>query len=129
MWRSWAASSRGTVIVAARSTQSLAVMSTLSRLQSWYARQCNGVWEHASGVAIDSCDNPGWWVKVNLAGTELERQAFAEIQENVDSARSAQGPRWFNCRVEAHTWHGSGDETQLERILETFLHWAEKHDS
>ena len=112
-----------------RTARALAAMSTLSRLQSWYARQCNGDWEHSQGVAIDSCDNPGWWVKINLSGTKLERQPFPEIRENVDASRHAQGPRWLNCRVEELTWHGAGDETQLERILELFMDWAEKHDT
>lgn len=106
-----------------------AAASTLSRLQSWYKRQCDGEWEHSFGIAIDTLDNPGWWVKVGLDGTRLEGAAFAELGENVDAARFPQGPRWFSCRVEEKTWHGAGDETQLERILETFLEWAQKNGS
>src|SRR5437660_4751085 len=100
-------------------------MSTIERLQSWYTRQCNGDWEHSAGVLIESCDNPGWWVKINLAGTLLQSLVFTEITEGVDSQRSPIGPRWLSCRVEGGTWHGAGDETKLERILETFLAWAE----
>jgi hypothetical protein len=100
-------------------------MSTLERLQSWYARQCNGAWEHASGVLIESCDNPGWWVKINLLGTPLQSRAFTEVAEGVDGQRFALGPRWLSCRIEGGTWHGAGDETKLERILEAFLAWAE----
>jgi len=100
-------------------------MSTLERLQAWYALQCNGVWEHSSGVLIETCDNPGWWVKVNLLGTSLESRAFTEVAEGIDPEHFALGPRWLSCRIESNTWHGAGDETQLERILETFLAWAE----
>lgn len=103
-------------------------MSTLSRLEAWFAAQCNGYWEHSSGVSVTSCDNPGWWVKVNLAGTALEHRAFAEIAEGVNEERHPTGPRWMNCRIEGNTWHGAGDETKLERILETFLEWVEGHD-
>jgi hypothetical protein len=28
--------------------------------------------------------------------------------------------------VEGDTWHGAGDETKLQRILEVFLAWAEE---
>jgi hypothetical protein len=103
-------------------------MSTLARLQAWYTRQCNGVWEHSSGVLIESCDNPGWWVKVNLLGTPLQTRAFTEVAEGVDAQRVALGPRWLSCHVESGTWHGAGDETKLEGILEVFLAWAEASD-
>lgn len=100
-------------------------MSTLARLQTWYSLQCNGDWEHASGVSIQSCDNPGWWVRINLVGTALASQAFREIAEGVDDQRFALGSRWLSCHVENGTWHGAGDETRLEHILEIFLAWAE----
>ena len=103
-------------------------MSTLARLQAWYKRQFNGDWEHSSGVRIDSCDNPGWWVKINLLGTPLENRAFTEIAEGVDCGRFALGPRWLSCHVDQNTWHGAGDETKLEPILEIFLAWAEEND-
>ena len=115
--------------VPGRSTRSLAVMSALSRLEMWFAAQCNGEWEHASGVSITSCDNPGWWVKIDLAGTSVGHRSFAEVSEGVDSERNQTGPHWMNCRIEGSIWHGAGDETKLERILETFLEWAERHDS
>jgi hypothetical protein len=101
-------------------------MSTLTRLQAWYARQCNGEWEHSSGICIDSCDNPGWWVKIDLRGTRLQNREFTEIAEGVDNRSRPIGPGWLNCRVENGTWHGAGDETRLEQILEVFLAWAEE---
>lgn len=99
-------------------------MNALARLQSWYSLQCNGEWEHSSGISIRSCDNPGWWVTVNLIGTPLHDQAFAEIAEGVDEQRCALDPRWLSCYTENGNWHGAGDETKLERILEVFLCWA-----
>jgi hypothetical protein len=104
-------------------------MNTLERLQTWYARQCNGEWEHSCGIIIQSCDNPGWWVKINLAGTPLQQQAFTEIAEGVDVRRFPQGSQWLSCHRENNTWQGAGDETKLERILEVFLAWAEENDS
>lgn len=35
-------------------------------------RHCDGDWEHEFGMKIDTLDNPGWSVEVDLAGTELE---------------------------------------------------------
>jgi Immunity protein 53 len=100
-------------------------MNTIQRLQEWYKRQCNGVWEHSSGIHIESCDNPGWWVKIELTGTHLETRPFAELSEGIDAQRFPFGPQWLSCRIEGRTWHGAGDETKLERILEEFLAWAD----
>lgn len=104
-------------------------MNALARLQTWYTRQCNGEWEHSSGVVIESCDNPGWWVKINLLGTPLQAAAFTEISEGVDARCFALGTHWLSCYTENGTWHGAGDETKLERILEVFLAWAEANGS
>ena len=100
-------------------------MNALTRLQDWYSRQCNGEWEHSSGISVQSSDNPGWWVKIDLVGTPLESLAFPEISEGVDAQRFALSPDWMSCRSEDGVWHGAGDETKLERILEIFLAWAE----
>ena len=106
-----------------------AAMNTLARLQAWYSRQCNGEWEHSSGISIQSCDNPGWWVKINLVSTPLESLAFTEIAEGVDARRFALGSVWLSCRSENGIWHGAGDEAKLEHILEIFLEWAEENGS
>jgi hypothetical protein len=100
-------------------------MNAVSRLQAWFSAQCNGEWEHDHGVSIESCDNPGWWVKISLIGTPLQDVAFTEVSENVDVARCAVGPSWLSCRVEANVWHGAGDSAKLEVILDAFLAWAE----
>jgi hypothetical protein len=44
-------------------------MVMLSALENWYARQCNGEWEHSWGVKITTLDNPGWSVIIDLSDT------------------------------------------------------------
>lgn len=102
-------------------------MTLLLRLQDWYTRQCDGNWEHSDGVRIESCDNPGWWVKIRLKGTPLEDAVFTPVSENINPKGFPAGPRWIDCRVSDGKWSGAGDETKLERILGIFLSWAE-HD-
>lgn len=99
--------------------------SALSRVQSWYARQCNGEWEHHHGVSVQSCDNPGWWVKIDLKGTQLANRSFERVTENVDAEGWPRGGLWLDCSVADGVWSGAGDETKLEQILEMFLSWAE----
>jgi hypothetical protein len=52
------------------------MQSTLSRLSLWYVGQCNGDWEHDSGVKIDTLDNPGWRITISLNSTVLENESF-----------------------------------------------------
>jgi hypothetical protein len=49
----------------------------LTRLQSWYAQQCDGDWEHQWGIMVDTPDNPGWSLKVDLWGTDLSELNLA----------------------------------------------------
>ncbi len=43
----------------------------LAELQRWYLAQCNDDWEHSYGVTIETLDNPGWSVHIDLADTAL----------------------------------------------------------
>lgn len=35
-------------------------MGHLTWLTRWYARHCDGYWEHPPRVKIETIDNPGW---------------------------------------------------------------------
>ncbi|MGW1432997.1 Imm53 family immunity protein [Streptomyces sp. NPDC002431] len=41
-------------------------------LQGWYSAQCDEDWEHEWGVRINTLDNPGWSVRIDLEDTDLE---------------------------------------------------------
>jgi hypothetical protein len=98
--------------------------SALVRLEEWYQRQCDGQWEHDHGLSVQSTDNPGWWVKVDVKGTSLATLPFERVAENVDAEGWQRGGRWLDCRVRDGIWSGAGDEAKLERIVEIFLSWA-----
>jgi Immunity protein 53 len=93
----------------------------LQRLQEWYASQCNGDWEHTYGVTIDNLDNPGWWVKIELADTDLQDAIFSPIKDLRSEAD------WVECNIELLVWHGYGGVGNLTEILNVFLTWAESH--
>ncbi len=81
-------------------------MSTLERLQEWYLSQCNGDWEHSCGVTIESLDNPGWRVRIDLESTPLDGRTFQSVaigseEENHDANGAAIGP-WMMCEVADH---------------------------
>lgn len=99
-------------------------MDTLTRIQGWFESQCDGDWEHHRGISIRSCDNPGWWVKVDLTGTPLEAKKFESILRGDPSSLDPKPP-WLRCYVEDGVFNGAGDPTTLGEILEVFLNWAE----
>lgn len=56
-------------------------------ISSWYSEHCNGDWEHECGVRISTLDNPGWYIEIDIHGTELEgrRSGRSTISETSDS--------------------------------------------
>lgn len=93
-------------------------MSTIADLQAWYLRHCDGEWEEQYGVKIDTLDNPGWEVTIDLVSTELQDLAFVEVRDQ----RSSHD--WICCRVENNQFQGFGGPLSLERILEVFMAWS-----
>jgi hypothetical protein len=90
----------------------------LSHLQRWYSQQTDGDWEHSSGVQIGTLDNPGWFVKVNLDGTDLLHRPYQEVRQHHSPVD------WIHCRVLDGVFEGFGGPLCLERLLQTFTAWA-----
>jgi hypothetical protein len=99
-------------------------MDIFADLQEWYISNCNGEWEHHHGISIESCDNPGWWVKIDLTGTELLNKQFESVIRGDVHGNLDPQPPWLHCYIEGGKWNGSGDATTLAEILEIFLKWA-----
>jgi hypothetical protein len=89
-------------------------------LESWYARNCDGDWEHRYGITIETLDNPGWAVRIDLAETALAGRPFDDVR--ID--RSPQD--WVRCSVEADVFKGFGGLRNLDEILYHFVRWAEE---
>ncbi len=90
-------------------------MSTLAKLQNWYESNCNGEWEHNFGVKIETLDNPGWSVEINLIGTKNENINFKNIK--LERIRDD----WVHCFVKDNVFLGAGGPNNLEEILKIFL--------
>ncbi len=96
-------------------------MDELARLQKWYQSQCNDEWEHRYGVRLDSLDNPGWWLKIDLVGTPLEGRAFSKVERGNGESKGD----WISCSIQDGQFHGAGGSFNLGEILRIFLDWAE----
>jgi len=91
---------------------------TLAELQSWYSSQCNGDWEHQAGIEIETLDNPGWRLSIDLEGTDLEGVPFDAV-ESLAPTRS-----WIRCWVKERKFEGAGGPQMLESMMRIFLDWA-----
>ncbi|MBK1616374.1 rhodanese-related sulfurtransferase [Rubrivivax gelatinosus] len=94
-------------------------MQELAHIQSWYASQCDGDWEHSYGLRIETLDNPGWHVTIDLHDTELAARSFSPVE------RRAGEFDWVLCKVEAGQFVGAGGAGNLADLLAVFLSWAE----
>jgi hypothetical protein len=98
-------------------------------LQAWYHRQCNNEWEHHYGISITTLDNPGWLLKIDLAGTALEHAAMEEVGGppvvNHEGLEGAQ--EWLLCRVVDSRFEGAGGPSALGAICDVFRRWVEEH--
>ena len=88
-------------------------------LQNWYDSQCDGEWEHSYGIEIETLDNPGWIVVINLLETELEDRKFQEVSVHRNESD------WIDCSVKNRKYQGAGGSFNLLEILNVFREWAE----
>ena len=94
--------------------------STIERLARWYESNCDGDWEHSFGVTIDTLDNPGWFVTVDLDDSALADRAFDLVEAQYDDAT-----KWMRCWKEGTKFRAACGPTKLEEALIVFLDWAE----
>ncbi|HTQ15149.1 MAG TPA: immunity 53 family protein [Rhizomicrobium sp.] len=92
-------------------------MDELAWLMDWYASECNGDWEHQYGVAIETLDNPGWSIRIDLAETALTDRAFAIVSQDGDAS-------WWHCSIRDGIWTGACGPRDLPRVLSLFREWA-----
>ncbi len=88
-------------------------------LQNWYLAQCDGDWEHEYGIKIETVDNSGWYISINLIGTDCDNHPFSPIQMEIDEMN------WYFCLVRNNNFEGSCGPCNLAEILQIFRKWAE----
>ncbi len=94
-------------------------INALEWLQDWYASQCDGEWEHASGVKIDTLDNPGWSVEIDLAGTTFADKTAGPL--NLERSKDD----WLMASIVDGKFKGYGDPHRLAQIILAFRGWIE----
>ena len=90
----------------------------LAELQTWYLSNCDGEWEHGYGVSIDTLDNPGWSVRIDLLNTSLQAKGFERIDRHITEND------WIVCWIEENEFHCACGPENLENCLQIFLDWS-----
>ena len=88
-------------------------------IQEWYQTQCDGYWEHAHGIIIETVDNPGWYVTIDLTETYLEDANFDKIEEDKNDLD------WFFCLKKDSKFEASCAPCKLNTVFKIFRKWAE----
>ncbi|MDO6381433.1 Imm53 family immunity protein [Leptospira santarosai] len=85
-----------------------------SWLMEWYQSQCDGDWEHEYGVDINTKQNQGWQVKIEVNFTELDGVAIEQslVQKGTDD--------WYSFSLKDGKFLAEGDPKKLSIILEKF---------
>lgn len=89
-------------------------------LQNWFYVQCDGNWEHEYSVRIETIDNPGWNIEIDLpiqisdSITPQEWQLFELSNDN-----------WVGYRIDNNIFSASGDPKKLNLMILIFKELVE----
>ncbi|MFO0835767.1 MAG: Imm53 family immunity protein [Phycisphaerales bacterium] len=105
-------------------------MDCMIRLRNWWKSQCDGEWEHEFGIIIQTMDNPGWIVKIDIGHTALDDQDMRVISERRSPSdwcecRISDGTAWGSNETHLRHFVGMGGPDNLTDIIEYFLLFAE----
>ncbi|MEU5895079.1 Imm53 family immunity protein [Streptomyces venezuelae] len=84
-------------------------------LQSWYRSQCDGDWKHEFGIRIETLDNPGWNIEIDLTGTDVEGRTLPKT----DMWKSP-GGRWLWLSSDGQKFTASCDSISMDHAILRF---------
>jgi hypothetical protein len=90
------------------------------KITEWYISQCDGDWEHAYGIKIETTANAGWLVICDLQFTNLQSSELPLTQSN-NSKND-----WYNIKIDKMKFIAGGDLNKLEFLLNEFIRLIEK---
>ena len=86
----------------------------LEFIENWFSSKCNGDWEHSDGIKIETIDNPGWRIKIDLNNSDLKTIKYSSglIESNENN--------WYSIKIEDGIFEAYGDPTKLKFLLHQF---------
>lgn len=104
----------------------------LTWLMQWYLAECNDDWEHSYGVKIDTLDNPGWTIKIDLKETSLWGKPFKRLEcgePSRDLKEWRELGSWLVADVYGDTFDVACGPLDLDAAIQAFRDWAETNQS
>ena len=86
----------------------------LEWLCNWFALECDGDWEHENQIKIETVDNPGWSITIDLRDTELE-----DLEIVVGTIEKSEND-WYFFEIKDKKFRAGGDLAKLTFLLEKF---------
>ncbi len=87
-------------------------------LQKWFKDQTDGNWEHEVIIKIESIDNPGWSIEIDLMKSDIipiEWRLFEISDDN-----------WLGYKFEDNIFYIAGDANKLDLSIRVFQEFIEK---
>ncbi|WP_370947156.1 Imm53 family immunity protein [Amycolatopsis sp. cg5] len=95
-------------------------MSAFRFVQDWYAAHCDGEWEHEFGMTINTLDNPGWIIEIDIAHTGADGRRLTK-------ALTEPGPgQWIWSWCDGRKFGAACDPASLEDAFARFRAFIEK---
>lgn len=88
---------------------------SLERLQQWYADHCDDDWEHTYQIKIETLDNPGWVLRIDLGDTDLHN---LEVERVIDERSETD---WVQYEVKERQFIACGGIFNLEEMIGLFF--------
>lgn len=88
---------------------------TLQWLMSWYNEQCNNVWDSSMGVTINTLDNPGWDIYIDVKNTSLNKHEILYTSDPWDEKGN-----WYGYSIREGIFNGYGDPDKLSILILSF---------
>lgn len=96
-------------------------MYILQWICEWFKENCDGDWEHQFGIKIQTIDNPGWNVTIDVSDTILEKlEIDYQFVETDDE-------NWYGIKMIDGKFNAFGDPTKLEFLLNKFKELVEQN--
>jgi hypothetical protein len=83
-------------------------------LSEWFSSHCDGDWEHESGVRLETLDNPGWRLRVDIVGTGVDGRVLPRSKVDLGAGR------WLWTSADGESFEASCDARSLRELVAAF---------
>jgi hypothetical protein len=95
------------------------VNDALSWIMRWFSEHCDGDWEHSYGIRLETLDNPGWHLEIDVRDTELDDRAAME--QRIDRSPAD----WLHVFVRDGKFEAFCGAGNLLEAFGAFRRWVE----